>query len=161
VAKDYFLLYRDDEVLEKTRYGEVLQRSGERAFIYVQGVRVAEEERFLFSYNITSLTEGLRKALNRERNYVGRGAYAERVQDILLACASSTVTHPLAADLHAFATSQIHDELQWFRVACAAACHLQNNEKVLFISAEDERFHPALSARAQGDGYEVVVVSEQ
>jgi hypothetical protein len=160
-AKDYFLLYRHDEVLEKTRYGEVLQRSDERAFIYVQGVRVAEEEHFLFSYNITSLTESLRKALNRERNYVGRGAYAERVQDILLACTSSTVRSPLAADLRAFATGKIHDELQWFRIACTAACHLQNHEKVLFISAEDERFHPALSARAQGEGYEVVVVSEE
>lgn len=160
-AKDYFLLYRNDDILERTRYGEVLRHSEGRARIYVHGVCVAEEDNFLFSYNITSLTEGLRKALNRERNYVGRGAYAERVQDILLTCISSSVADLLATDMNSFASGKMHDELQWFRIACAAASHLQNRQQVLFISAEDERFHPGLSARAQKDGYEVVMVSEE
>jgi hypothetical protein len=46
--------------LEPTRYGSVLQREGKAARIYVNGLRVAEEPNFLFSYNITSLTKALR-----------------------------------------------------------------------------------------------------
>lgn len=70
-AKSFFLRYSDDIELEATRYGSVLQRESGAARIYVNGLRVAEEPNFLFSYNITSLTKGLRAALNRERSNFG------------------------------------------------------------------------------------------
>ena len=44
---------------------------------------MAEEETFLFSYDVTRFTTKLAKALNRERSNVGRSAYADRVKDIL------------------------------------------------------------------------------
>lgn len=53
-AKNLFLVFSGERVLEKTQYGEVLERLGTTARIYINGVRVAEEENFLFSYNITS-----------------------------------------------------------------------------------------------------------
>jgi hypothetical protein len=79
-AKSFFLRYSSDVELEGTRYGAVLQREGKSARIYVNGLRVAEEPNFLFSYNITSLTKALRAALNRERSNVGRQAYSDRVK---------------------------------------------------------------------------------
>jgi hypothetical protein len=159
-AKDYFLCYRGDKVLEQTKYGSVLQRTEGCARLYVHGVCVAEEENFLFSYNITSLTEGLRRALNRERSHVGRGAYAERVQDILLACTSSAVTVPLAEDLCAFATGKMHDELQWIKIFRYASSVLQNHKPVVFSTPLEERSHPDLVTYAQRDGYEVVTIPE-
>jgi hypothetical protein len=71
-AKGFFLKYSGDVELEPTRYGSVLQREAKAARIYVNGLRVAEEPNFLFSYNITSLTKALRAALNRERSNVSR-----------------------------------------------------------------------------------------
>jgi len=53
----------------------------------------------LFSYNITSPTRALRRALNRERSNVGRGAYTDRVKSILLACEQDEVIEALVADL--------------------------------------------------------------
>lgn len=91
--------YSGDTELESTRYGAVLGREGASARIYVNGLRVAEEPDFRFSYNITSLTKGLRAALNRERSNVGRQAYSDRVKAILLGCSSSDVAGRLAADL--------------------------------------------------------------
>src|SRR5260370_5078109 len=38
------------------------------ARVYVEGLLVAHEENFLFSYNITDINAPLRKALNRERS---------------------------------------------------------------------------------------------
>ena len=85
-AKDFFLRFSGEHLLENTPYGQVLERtSGRAARIYVTGLLVAEEERFAFSYNITSLTAGMRKALNRERTNVGRTAYTDRVKSMLLA----------------------------------------------------------------------------
>ncbi|NTW91669.1 MAG: DUF4371 domain-containing protein [Erysipelotrichaceae bacterium] len=45
-----------NSIFEKTKYGEVLSKDGSTGFIYINGVKVAEEENFLFSYNITNLT---------------------------------------------------------------------------------------------------------
>lgn len=74
-ARRLFLRFSGEAVLDRTQYGDVLERAaGGPARIYVNGVVVAEEDNFLFSYNITSLTGAMRKALNRERTHVGRSA---------------------------------------------------------------------------------------
>lgn len=102
-AQSYFLELNGDQVLEATSYGSVIRRdASQKAKIYVSGLRVAEEENFLFSYNITSPNAALRKALNRERSNLGRSAYTERVKSILLACKSFSVAQALANDLKNF-----------------------------------------------------------
>jgi hypothetical protein len=58
------------------------------------------EPDFLFSYNVTKLSAPLRRALNRERSNVGRGAYSDRVKAILTASRSTAVAGPLAEDLN-------------------------------------------------------------
>src|ERR1700733_12296133 len=99
-AKDFFLRFSGERVLDNTPNGQILERTaGRNARIYVTGLLVAEEERFAFSYNITSLTAAMRRALNRERTNVGRTAYTDRVKAMLLASQSEQVARLLAADL--------------------------------------------------------------
>ena len=67
-AKDYFLRFAGDEELERTDLGSILRRHpDEPARVYVKGVRVATEEQFLFSYNITSTTAQLVRAKGQHR----------------------------------------------------------------------------------------------
>lgn len=157
-AKDFFLKYSGDEILESTKYGDVLQTHGKKARIYVNGLCVAEEENFLFSYNITSLTTTLRKALNRERTNVGRSAYTDRIKAILLECSQTKVAEALAHDLKNFETGKIHDELQWVDVSLHACRILNATEKVIFLTAEQLRLGSSLITHAQQDGYRVIVV---
>ena len=157
-AKDFFLRYSGDEVLEQTRYGGVLQTRGKKSRIYVNGLCVAEEDNFLFSYNITSLTTALRKALNRERANVGRSAYTDRVKAILLECSQARVAEALAQDLKNFETGKIHDELQWTDVSLHACRILNATEKVIFLTADQLRLGSSLITYAQQDGYRVIVV---
>ena len=82
-AKSLFLKFSNATILETTKYGQVIKNDTSVANIYINGVKVAEEPNFLFSYNITSLNKQLKKALNRERTNVGRTAYTERVKSIL------------------------------------------------------------------------------
>ena len=72
-------------------FGDVLLKSNEKAPIFINGVKIAEEEDFLFGYNITSLTKKIEKSLNRERSNVGRNAYTDRVKSILLKCQNSKI----------------------------------------------------------------------
>ena len=161
-AKDFFLRYSGETVLETTRYGEVLARApGRRARIYVRGLSVAEEENFLFSYNVTNVTAPLRKALNRERTNVGRGAYSDRVRTILLDCASGAVAGVLAEDLGRMAEGRACDELTTWTAVAVHACQVLNaSEPVLFVTAAQLAAGSSLIASARDDGYRPVVVPD-
>ncbi|MDQ3954170.1 MAG: hypothetical protein M3285_01285 [Actinomycetota bacterium] len=56
-AQSMFLRFSDEATLETTRYGDILRRRPETARVYISGVLASEEENFLFSYNVTDLTE--------------------------------------------------------------------------------------------------------
>jgi hypothetical protein len=159
-AMSFFLRYSRDEVLEETKYGEVLARppSSETGRVYVRGLLVAEESNFLFSYNITELNAALRRALNRERSNVGRGAYSGRVKDILKASTKADVAEPLARDLVGFTSGTLHDELAWKDVAVHACRVLQSNTSVVFVTPW--QLPLAFVEYARRDGYEPVVVPE-
>jgi hypothetical protein len=161
VAKGFFLRFSDPVTLEETRYGDVLARSpGEPGRIYVRGLRVAEEPNFLFSYNITDINALLRRAMNRERTNVGRGAYSDRVKEIVRSCRSGDVARPLAEDLSRFTAGTMHDELGWKDVAIHACRVLQTVDKVVFISAVHLQAAGSVVQHARDDGYRVVLVSE-
>ena len=158
-AKGLFLQWAGDHVLERTPAGAVLQRSDNGpARIYVNGLLVATEDDFLFSYDITSLTAALRKALNRERTNVGRTAYSERVKAILLATQSEEVAQSLADDLSNYQEGTMHVETSWNDVGLHAVGILNAQGLNLFLTPEQVANSPELVGRARGDGYEIVIV---
>lgn len=159
-AKDFFLIFSDEQLLEKTKYGQVLKRNQGGARIYINGVRVAEEEHFLFSYNITSLTQVMRKALNRERTHVGRNAYTDRVKSILLECHKTIVAELLVADIQQFATGMQHDELKWLDVAVHACKLLNTAGQAIFLTAHELIEATDVVDRASADGYHVVTIPD-
>lgn len=160
-AKALFLHYAGDEVVEMTPFGSALRpRSQGPARIYVNGLRVATEDSFLFSYNITSQTKTLRRALNRERSNVGRSAYTDRVKSILLACERPEVIDTLVADLQLYEEGSWHDETQWLDVALHACKQLNARRKVVFLTPSDLAVAPEFLQRAASDGYQPVVVPE-
>lgn len=159
-AKDLFLRFSGDKVLEQTKYGEVLQKRKEPARIYVNGVQVAEEENFIFSYNITSLTKVIRKALNRERTNVGRTAYSERVKYILLLCESKVVAKALVDDLMGYETGTLHDELKWTDVSTHACRLLNALEEVVFFTPEELMRATDMVDKAKGEGYKIITIPE-
>jgi hypothetical protein len=161
-AKRFFLAYSGETILETAHYGQVLASppAGQAARIYVKGLLVAEEENFLFSYNITDLSAPLRRALNRERSNVGRSAYSDRVKIILRACESPEVAGPLSADLSAYSTGAQHDELAWKDVVVHACRVLNAHERVVFVTARQlEDGSPQLQY-AKSDGYRLVTVPD-
>jgi hypothetical protein len=159
-AKSLFRHYAGDEVLEETQFGVVLARPKWAARIYVNGLRVAEERNYLFSYDITSPTKALRAALNRERSNVGRTAYTDRVKAIVLAARSERVAVALAEDLSKFETGQWHDEVQLVDVGVHACQVLNATGKVIFLTPQELNNARDFVDRARDDGYRVVVVPQ-
>ena len=157
-AKDLFLRFSGEKVLEKTQFGDVLEKKEKVGRIYINGVKCAEEENFLFSYNITSLTKAIRKALNRERTNVGRTAYSDRVKSILLSCKDKDIAKALVEDLKGYETGTLHDELGWEDVSVYACKLLNSLEKVVFVTPQELGNAVELVDRARSDGYDIVTV---
>lgn len=159
-AKNLFLKFTGEQILESTKVGDVVNKVGSIGKIYINGVKVAEEERFLFSYNITQLTAPIKKALNRERSNVGRTAYTDSIKKILLSCKSSEVAKILADDLQNINFGTAHDELSWIDVQEHSVKILNQSEKVLFVSANDIMMHPDMIEEAKASGHQIISIPE-
>lgn len=157
-GKQLFLKFNTENVIEKTKYGEVLSKQGNLGNIYINGVLVATEENFLFSYNITLLNASIKKAINRERANVGRTAYASTVKNILLDCQSKEVADLLTKDLRGYSYGGTHDELKWLDVQQHAASTLNKYQKVVFVTSEEIERGTDLVEEARQGGFEVVTV---
>lgn len=159
-AKDFFLLYSGEKIMETTKYGQLIENKKGRSRIYVNGLCVAEEDNFLFSYNITSLTTKLIRSLNRERTNVGRSAYTDRIKSILLACTSKLVAEKLVKDLERLQIGNSHDELQWVDVQLHACKILGSQEEVLFLTSSQLIDGGKYLNYAKNDGIRIITVPE-
>jgi len=157
-AKDYFLKFSGEEIIEETKYGDVLDKKGNEARIYVNGVKVAEEENFMFSYNITSLTKKIKKALNRERANVGRNAYSDRVKSILLNSESKEIAREIVNDLKNYSLGEMHDELKWLDVQEHAVRILNASEDVIFLTSDELIEDPRMVDEARSGGYNLITI---
>jgi len=161
LAKSYFLRFSNEEILETTALGQILQRiENEQARIYVNGLLVAREWNFLFSYNITSLNAAMHRALNREHTNVGRTAYMERVKAILLSSTSKIISTTLAIDLQQLTHGNSHDEVSWNDIA-VHACKISNEENAhVFVTATQIEASPNLVMEITEAGKDLIVISE-
>lgn len=135
-AKAMFLKFSDSELIEKTSYGEVYTATGIPC-IYINGVRVAQESNFMFSYNITNISAAIKKALNRERSNVGRTAYTDSVKKILTSCKSEIVLEKLVSDLDNIMRQNNKDESAWIEISSYAVKTLNKSGNVVFMTPSE------------------------
>ncbi|EHQ36229.1 hypothetical protein [Methanoplanus limicola] len=160
LAKSFFLKFSNEMLLEETQYGSVLENRQPVSRIYINGLKVAEEENFLFSYNITSITTQIKKALNRERTNVGRGAYTDRVKSILLKCTDKKVAEYLVDDLKKFESGDLHDELKWTDISAHACKILNSYEKTIFLTPRELLNKHSVIEDSKKEGYKINIIPD-
>ncbi|MDQ3619017.1 MAG: ATP-binding protein [Actinomycetota bacterium] len=158
-AKAFFLKFGKEEQLERTRYGEVLSGFGDGGRVYISGVFASEEPSFLFSYNVTDLTDVMKKRLNRERLNVGRTTYSDRVKSMLKEATSDAVRSRLADEIRRRTKSPPCDELTWIDIAQVALTHLARTAEVIFVTEQELHRNPDVMDHARRDGLEIVLVT--
>lgn len=158
-AKEMFLRFNGAAILHKGDYGEIISDSGP-AYVYVNGLRIAEDESLMFSYNITKLDSKLKKNLNRERNAVGRTAYTDTIKKILLNCDADRVWDKLATDIEKDAGDRCA-EVAWTDICAKAAKHLDksSNNHVFMTQEERNQLTADQVEKIEKQGRAVVIVS--
>ncbi len=159
-AKGFFLRFSNETIMEETRVGRILKKNGGAARIYVAGLLVAEEDNFAFSYDITSLTDAMKKALNRERTNVGRIAYSDRIKAMLLQAKSQEVARTLADQLRQLELGTASDEVAWKDVAVHACRILNASGSHVFVTASQLETSASIVAHARSDGHNVIVIPD-
>lgn len=160
-AKNLFLKFSGEKILEETEHGEVVKATGGGGRIYINGVRAAEEPTFLFSYNITKKTKALQKALNRERTNVGRSAYSDIVKQILLKSKSTAVAEQLASEFQKINLGTAHYEmLNWKDVQVHAIKILNQTGKYVFVTQEQMLDSPSMMDEARNRGLIVMQITD-
>lgn len=160
-ARALFLRFAGDQVLESTALGQVLRRGQVGARVYILGVLAAEEANLLFSYNVTSLTDSMKKRLNRERLNVGRTTYADRIKAILKSCGSAAVQDALVEQVSRRATGDQSDEMSWIEISQMALNLLNKRSRIVYLTEGELAEQPNVVANARTDGCEIVVITEQ
>lgn len=160
-AKSLFLKFSDEEVLETNNYGQILRRNGSAARVYILGVFASEEPNFLFSYNITSLTDSMKKKLNRERLNIGRATYADRIKAILKAAKSKSVEALLVEQVEKRATGEQSDEMTWIEISQMALNLMHQQRRVAYFTEQELQSRPNILDSVKSDGYQVVVITDQ
>lgn len=157
-AMSWFLQFRPATVLEELKFGDILRPDEGGARVYVNGVFVAAEPDFLFSYNITRLLPSTRKGLNRDRRSITRDLYRERVVDLIEKAQSLEVLRELAKAV----TDQRHrGELAWKPVLLKAASSLQASQKVVFLTATEMEADPRHVSNMREAGFEPITISKE
>lgn len=160
-ARSLFLRFSEDQIIETTPYGSVIRRGANIPRVYILGVLANEESNFLFTYNITSLTDGMKKRLNRERLNVGRTTYTDRIKAILRSASSEEIHEALIRQLERRAFGDQADEMQWIEVSQHALNLMHQSAKVAYVTEEEVQTRPDLVGAAKSDGLQVIVITEQ
>lgn len=158
-AKEMFLQFNGATPIYKGEQGDIIASDNEPAYVYVNGLRIAEDESLKFSYNITKLDSKLRKNLNRERNAVGRTAYTDSIKKILRNCESDEVWDALASDLEKEATDRCA-EVNWTEICARAAAYLSksNNDPVFMTQERRNQLTANQVEKLQVQGREVIII---
>lgn len=160
LAKSMFLVFSNELIIETTPYGQIIQKKDDAARVYINGVLANEEPNFLFSYNITSLTDSMKKRLNRERLNVGRSTYTERVKAILKSAKSKDVQDMLADQVLKRGAGDQCDEMQWLEISQLAFNYLHSKRQVTFVTETELQKRPDIINNIRSDGFAPIVVSD-
>lgn len=160
-AKALFLRFSGEKVIESNRYGQILRRTGDNARVYILGVFASDEPNFLFSYNITSLTDSMRKRLNRERLNVGRTTYTDRVKAILKSTENEEVQKNLVEQVRKRASGDQCDEMGWIEISQMALNLMHKQAKVVYFTEQELQSSTHVVDNVRTDGYTPVVITEQ
>lgn len=160
-AKSLFLIFNNKEIIDKTKYGDIILNNADtKSVIYVNGIQIAEEESFLFSYNITNISSAIKKSLNRERTNVGRSAYSETVKKILLCSENNSVLNLLKEEIIKTNYGNHHDEIKWVEVQEHAIKLLNASNEYVFVSTDELTKHPNSVDEAKRDGKKILHLPE-
>lgn len=141
-AKNEFLIYKGNKVkvIEETHYGDILEKENSNADIYINGMKISEDNNLVFSYNIKNVSSKLKKGINRERKYVSREAYREDIKKIIEKSRKTFILDTFEKQLKRTCSDNSYSEIKWNTVLISTSNYIINKYKhknVRFIGNED------------------------
>jgi hypothetical protein len=162
-ARDNFIRYKELKILSTTSKGQIIEKdTNSKAIIYLNGMKIAEDNRLKFSYNITSPSCKIKNGLNRERKYVSRSVYQTDLVSIIEKSEEEAVLEILVEQLRSSREGKNMSEITWKNVLVKTCNYVLRNKKTIFVSAEDkEENNEAYKLLVSSREFQILKVSNE
>ncbi|WP_055669715.1 ATP-binding protein [Desnuesiella massiliensis] len=137
-ARMNFIRYENPTILSRTTKGQILEKDTSSVTnIYLNGMKIAEDNKLRFSYNITNPSSKIKNGLNRERKYVSRIVYQSDLVNMLNKNEEEIVSDILVEQLKNSYEGNNMSEITWKDVIIKTCNYILKNNKTIFVSSED------------------------
>lgn len=139
-AISQFIKFQNPKILSSTSYGQIIDKDiNKTASIYINGMKVAEDDKLRFSYNITSPSSNLEKGINRDRKNVSRSVYQSDLVKMIAKVDDNSVLDILQEQFERTYGDNSLSEVTWTEVVIKVCNYIIRKEdgKVVFITNDD------------------------
>lgn len=141
-AKSHFLIYRDNvKILDKTKYGDMLLENdkSKNGTIYFNGIKIAYEKTFFYSYNVKVEENKLKEGISRERCDLSREIYKDSLKRIIKCIKSDEILSRYYASFIKTRDGSLRGELVYTDAQLKVIEYIVNhNIKAVLFPAERE-----------------------
>jgi len=137
-ARQQFTKFQELKILSTSNKGEIIDKDiSETASIYVHGMKISEDKKLRFSYNITRPSNKIKKGINRERQYVSRSVYQSDIVEIIVKVNSTDVLDILVEQLERTFDNKNLAELSWKGPIIKICNYIIKKNNTLFVSNDN------------------------
>lgn len=136
-AKKNFLIYRENyNVLDENEYGQTILEKNKNynGTIYLNGIKIAYENKFHYSYNIIKESSELRRGISRERNNISREVFRDDIKNIIKNIESEDVLNKYLNSMIKSRDGSLEGEIQYTisQVKALKFCLEKRRQAVVF-----------------------------
>jgi hypothetical protein len=150
-VKSVFIHYNGIEPLYETKKGNIYRTLEKPSKIYVRGLQVATNDKYKYTYNITTKNKQIKCSMNRERKELNVSCYYSSIISII-----TSVKSPFIEKLVEIYTSgdKIPDDLNYALVKAFISKHIPNK---VSLSHEEVLENPSMVDELRSKGNYIMI----
>lgn len=160
-ALDNFLIFAPHKSIFKCEMGEIFIKNDISSEIFLNGMKISNDDDFLFSYNITNPDSKLKASINRERKSLSRSIYSNSIIKLLSKAIENKTNPDLATWISDYILKNYTNTKnnEWSYVAIKKLVASNTSQKIL-LASRNSQINPSFETYARDNGYAITWIDE-
>lgn len=160
-ALDNFLIFAPPKSIFKCEIGEIFIKNDISSEIFLNGMKISNDDDFLFSYNITNPDSKLKASINRERKSLSRSIYSNSIIKLLSKAIENKTNPDLATWISDYILKNCTNTKnnEWSYVAIKKLVVSKTSQKIL-LASRNGQINPSFETYARDNGYAITWIDE-
>ncbi|WP_033159806.1 ATP-binding protein [Mycoplasmoides alvi] len=155
---NFLELSENYEKLSSSEKGEIYERNNSnKSEIFLNGMKISEDDNFLFSYNILLPNTKLKNGLNRERRNISRDVYRDNIISILKSNINDNTQKLINCLID---KREEFSDGEWSLVDVKKLIIKNTNRRIL-LACPDTPTYPMFKSYAMLENYEIISINKK